>query len=320
MNEKRVFAVIIGQFIIIVGLIIAVIVLAVGRGEESVPVMADGSTAQTEQENIPEYTEAQYAPGNENISPNEVIKLKDYTLGEIWIPVFSNVPKSSIDTRHIKTSKGVKSYTENGEKVSTFGIDVSVHQGDIDWEKVKADGVDFAIIRLGYRGYESGEICLDKNFEKNIEGATEAGIDVGVYFFSQATTVSEALEEAEFTLSYIEDYDITYPVVYDWEVIGESDARTDNISVETLTKCADAFLTAVENEGYSPMLYSNVKTALLKFDLSQLTRYPLWIAEYKYSPSFYYDAAMWQYTAEGEIDGIDHEVDLNICYRGRGST
>ncbi len=128
--------------------------------------------------------------------------------------------------------------------------------------------------------------------------------------------MEEALEEAEFTLSYLEGYELEYPVVFDWEVIGE-EARTDDIAVEMLTDCAIAFMEEVKGAGYSPMLYSNVKTALLKFDLSRMAEYPLWIAEYKYKPTFYYECDIWQYTSEGVIDGIDHEVDLNICYRGK---
>ena len=122
------------------------------------------------------------------------------------------------------------------------GIDVSVYQGDIDWEAVKADGIDYAIIRLGFRGYGStGSMNLDENFIANIEGATAAGLDVGVYFFSQAITPEEAREEAEFVLHYLEGYELTYPVVFDWEVIGKTTARTYGLDTRTLCESANAF-------------------------------------------------------------------------------
>ena len=202
-------------------------------------------------------------------------------------------------------------YEKNGRKALT-GIDVSVYQGDIDWEAVAQSGVEFAIIRLGYRGYSQGAIQLDRNFEQNMRGALEAGLDVGVYCFSQATTVLEAEEEADFVLELIDGYDLTYPVVFDWENITYDTARTDGIDSQTLTALADAFCRRVEEAGYQPMIYFNQYLAYLMYDLEGITQWPFWLAEYNETPGFYYTFQMWQYTDAGQVDGIQGEVDLNL--------
>ena len=131
----------------------------------------------------------------------------------------------------------------DSNRIETYvGVDVSSHQYDIDWSRVKAAGMEFAIIRVGYRGYETGKVCLDDYFEKNIKGALENGLKVGVYFFSQAITPEEAIEEAEFVLNHIQGYEVTFPVVFDWEPFSYSTARTNGLDKETLTSCAVAFL------------------------------------------------------------------------------
>lgn len=137
------------------------------------------------------------------------------------------------------------------------GVDVSVYQGEIDWQAVADAGVDFAIIRVGYRGYSQGAIQPDTNFQKNMEGALKAGLDVGVYFFSQATTVREAEEEADYVLEAIRNYPVTYPVVFDWEFIDGQQARTDEIEGERMTECAKTFCELVRAGGYTPMVYFN---------------------------------------------------------------
>lgn len=247
------------------------------------------------------------------------ILLDDGTYGEIFLPVFENVPASSLNTDNIITRNGYSFYKENGEITSIPGIDVSEFQGDIDWQQVKAAGVEFAIVRVGYRSYGGGVINFDKNFAKNLEGAAAAGIKTGVYFFSQAVSVEEAIEEADAVLDAIAPYNITYPVVYDWEIIYEDDARTDNIPVETLTDCCIAFCERVEGAGYTPMVYQNKRTTLFKLDLPRLTEYDFWLAEYGKKPTYYYDYKIWQYSNTGKIPGISGDVDLNISFRDYGN-
>lgn len=194
------------------------------------------------------------------------------------------------------------------------GIDVSQFQGEIDWEAVKNDGVDYAMIRIGGRGYGNGKLYEDTHFEQNIEGALAAGLEVGVYFFSQAITVEEAEEEAAYLLERIAPYDLTYPVVFDWEVIGRSNARADDLDTDTLGACANAFCEAVAAAGYEPMIYVSLNTGYLKYDLRQIDQYDLWLAEYDDAPTFYYNFQMWQYTSSGTVAGIDGEVDLNLSF------
>ena len=145
------------------------------------------------------------------------------------------------------TRNGYSFYKENGHVTSIAGVDVSDYQGDIDWEKVHDAGIEFAIIRIGYRTYGSGKVTLDENFANNIKAADKAGVKVGVYFFSQAINTDEAIEEADAVLDAIEGFNITYPVIYDWELIYGDSARTDKVTVEELADCCIAFCERVKS-------------------------------------------------------------------------
>jgi GH25 family lysozyme M1 (1,4-beta-N-acetylmuramidase) len=225
------------------------------------------------------------------------------------------MPKNCYDDNSFFTnSYGFKAYKDNDSTISTVGIDVSYVQGDIDWEMVKSSGVDYAIIRCGGRGYgESGILYEDEKFEQNIQGAIDAGLDVGVYFYSQAISVEEAKEEAEYTLKLIKNYDIKYPVVFDWEHYEYEDARTDDVDRETLTSIAKQYCSVVDKAGYTPVIYANRSILYFEYDLAALSDIELWLASYEDVPDFYYDFGMWQYSTDGTIDGIDGTVDLNIC-------
>ena len=196
------------------------------------------------------------------------------------------------------------------------GIDVSEHQGKIDWKKVAADGVDFVIIRLGYRGSTAGGLYLDEYYEANISGALAAGLGVGVYFYSQAVDPREAAEEAAFVLEHLAGYDVTFPVVFDWEVVGGSAARTYSVSRRTLVECARTFCEAVKAEGYDPMIYFTRYLGYRKYILRNLTDYGFWYAEYEPRPRIAFDFDMWQYSETGSVSGVDGSVDLNILYMG----
>ena len=195
------------------------------------------------------------------------------------------------------------------------GIDVSTWNKQIDWNAVKASGIDFAFIKVGGRGWGSaGTLYHDSRALENLKGAKAAGIKIGVYFFSQAISVEEAEEEAAYLLERIEGYEISFPVVFDWEVIGKSNARADNLDTDTLGACANAFCEAVAAAGYEPMVYVSLNTGYLKYDLRQIDQYDLWLAEYADAPTFHYNFQMWQYTSSGQVDGIDGEVDLNLSF------
>ncbi len=200
---------------------------------------------------------------------------------------------------------------------STFnyknGIDVSRFQGKIDWKKVAASGIEFAIIRVGLRGTSEGKMLVDDSFETNIKGATENGIDVGVYFYSQAINQQEAVEEASLVLDMIEPYNITYPVVIDIESADSDSARTAQLTTDEYEIVAKTFCETVEKAGYKPMIYGNVKSYTLLMDIADVEQYGIWIAYYG-TPLYYpYHFDIWQYSSTGKVDGIDGNVDLDIC-------
>lgn len=244
------------------------------------------------------------------------ILLHNSTMGETFIPVYADVPASAVTVNDLKKdADGFIRYNGSGGLSSFVGIDISEHQGDIDWQQVKEAGVDFAFVRVGYRSYGGGLITIDSNLHTNLEGASAAGIDVGVYFYSQAVNTDEAIEEADAVLDAIEGYDITYPVAFDWELVYNDQARTDSVSVETLADCCVAFCERVKSAGYTPMIYQNTSTAMNKLDLPRVKDYEFWLAEFSSFPSFYYEYDVWQYSSEGTVPGIDAAVDLNICFR-----
>lgn len=192
------------------------------------------------------------------------------------------------------------------------GIDVSEWQGDIDWQQVKDGGIEFAIIRLGYRRSETGELSTDEKALANLQGAAEAGIPTGAYFFSQAVTTQEALEEAEYALSLLEGYTLTYPLIYDWEHLGE-DARTADVDARTLTDCIKTFCGRVEEAGFQSMIYFNPhfhENEVLY--LEELTDYHFWLAMYDTQMDYPYQIDMWQYSCTGSVPGITGDVDLNL--------
>lgn len=245
------------------------------------------------------------------------IILNDSYYGDIWVKAFTDLPRHSYDYEGLEFRNGRYTYSENGTQISKTGIDVSYHQGEIDWERVAADGVDFVILRVGYRGYETGEINLDDRFHTYINGALDAGLEVGVYFYSQAVTTEEAIEEANFVMEQVQRYDITFPIVYDWEITEAENARTNKIAPYTVTECAAAFCDTIADGGYTPMMYGSLKFVMFKLDMSKLKDYGFWYAEYKHGynePMYPYDFQIWQYASDGRVDGIEGDVDMNICF------
>ncbi|MDE7324954.1 MAG: glycoside hydrolase family 25 protein [Lachnospiraceae bacterium] len=217
--------------------------------------------------------------------------------------------------RLIQNGNGFFEYfDENGNKISRTGIDVSKYQGDINWKLVKDAGVDYAIIRLGYRGMNEGTLELDPYFEANIAAANEAGLDVGVYFFSQAITVEEAVEEANMVLEHIKDYKLTYPVIFDTEVVTTYNARANNLARDLRTDICIAFCDTIEAAGYRPMVYANTRWMILGIDLERLTKYDKWYAYYGTTFTFPYKYQMLQYSDSGKVPGISGAVDLDISF------
>lgn len=208
--------------------------------------------------------------------------------------------------------------------VSQLGIDVSKHQGKIDWERVAAtkatadQGYQFAIIRAAFRGYSNGELGEDDTFAANIHGAYDNGLDVGVYVYSQAINEEEAEEEAALVLELLEregfsPKTLKYGIAFDYEkVVGSEEARTNELTPEQWTNNAIAFLSKVREAGYETMLYSNLEFEAENFDISQLEEYNIWYAEYKDFPTTPYAYKLWQFTESGIVEGISEKVDINL--------
>lgn len=212
---------------------------------------------------------------------------------------------------------GTDQYYNDGKAVDSWkGIDVSYAQGQIDFEAVKAAGIDFVIIRVGARGYESGSLILDDWFAKNIENASRAGLDIGVYFYSQAVTEEEAIEEAKMVLDHIGRHPgcaVTYPVIMDVEGVN-GEARIDKISDVQLNKNVTAFCEVIRQAGYYPMIYADQNYAENRLDFSQLP-YDYWMAAYRsYNTTFGVEIpfTMWQYTSTGSVSGVSGDVDRNV--------
>ena len=233
----------------------------------------------------------------------------------IWMTPLPGVEANSLTAEDFSDRSGYPTYTGSDYQVLR-GIDVSEHQHEIDWAQVAASGVDYAYVRLGYRGYTEGGLFEDPYFRANVEGALANGLQVSVYFFSQAISVQEAIEEAEYVLARIRDYNITLPVVYDWEKInGEMAARTDNLDFSILNDCAVAFCDTVKNAGYEPAIYFNRHLGYYGYDLSRMTDYDFWFALPESSfPNFYYAVDMWQYSFTEQVPGIAEPTDMNLMF------
>ncbi len=204
---------------------------------------------------------------------------------------------------------------DDGIYTIRHGIDVSHHQGKINWEQVKAAGYDFVILRCAYRGYgKAGNLCEDKEFPGYIDGAHAAGMDVGVYIFSQAISEEEAVEEADYVINILKDRQIELPVTYDPETIRDDEARTDNLTGEQATLNTIAFCERIKSAGYEPMIYSNMIWEADFFDMSRVEQYPKWYADYELSPQTPYDFMFWQYSETGIVDGVHTPVDLDVWF------
>lgn len=270
-------------------------------------------------------------PAGPGIQPYEVYT-PGLTTGEVIdysnrkIPVYA-------DAEPIRLYEGDFIWNETGDRLiytgnefrTRFGIDVSAYQNraseneTIDWEAVADDGVEFAMVRIGLRGYSTGGISEDAYYAQNIEGAMAAGIETGVYFFAQAITVEEAIEEADFVIGLLQDHEINGPVAYDWEM-SDSKYRVYGTPPEMATACAIAFCKRIEEAGYTPMIYAGQYVSYVKYDQGAIAPYLSWYPEYKSDqseklfPTFYYQMDYWQFTSNCYVNGIGGRVDANLQF------
>ena len=235
-----------------------------------------------------------------------------------WVLISPYLPKNTYDFTKMEEKAGLKHYMENGRKISYVGVDISKQTGSVNFAGLKAAGVDYAMIRVGARGYSTGQISVDENFKANIEGAIAEGLDVGVYFYSQAISQDEAVQEANIVIQNLEQYrgKVKYPVAFDMEFVVNDEARIDGLSREDRTTIAAAFLETVRAAGYVPMIYGDKEWLIKEIDTAKLQDYDVWLAQEADIPDYPYEYAMWQYTTTGTVNGIAGNADLNICFIG----
>ena len=254
-------------------------------------------------EGLPHYQEEDPAalPGQDNLEPED----SEADSENPTIPPDRN-PYDQYDFQYDRHN-----YLKLQNLQSYAGVDVSAYQGRIDWKKVKASGIDFAIIRLGYRGYESGKLVEDDYAKANLKGAAEAGLKVGAYFFSQALDIRETDEEIKFILKILGDTRLDMPLVLDWEIPAAT-ARTKNMDTVTLTDIQRHFCGQMRDKGYQPMIYFNWHQSEHLYVLNDLEEYPFWLALYQDRMTYPWKVEMWQYTDKGKVPGIQGNVDLNV--------
>ncbi len=266
-----------------------------------------------EKEDIPQTTTMTTTTTALEVKEPEILHFID--AWDEWhdVEIREDIKKHSYNYEYLSGSDNTLSY-DDGTYYTRRGIDVSEFQGDIDWNKVKASGIEFVFVRLGYRGYYYGNIVADKNGLRNIDGAHKAGLDVGVYFFSQAINEEEALEEAQYVLKVLDGRTLELPIVFDPELIRDDTARTDDVSGEQFTANTITFLEAIKKAGYETMFYSNMPWEAYYYDLSKLEDYDIWYADYEATPQTPYRYSYWQYSDHGRVDGIDAAVDLDVQF------
>lgn len=229
-----------------------------------------------------------------------------------WVEINDKLAANSYDTAQFVYQNPEMKYYVNGKQASWFGVDISGKQGIVDFEKLKGAGVDFVMIKVGGRGYSSGNIVLDSSYKDYMNGAKNAGLGIGVYFYSQAVDKDEIYEEADTLLELIKDYPIKYPVVFDMESVEGDVARTDALDVSTRTELARIFLKTIKAEGYTPMLYGDKEWLVTKLDLEKLQDYDVWLSQEADTPDYPYEYTMWQYNKSGTVSGISGTAGLNI--------
>lgn len=269
--------------------------------EETAAPVQEESVSQEKVENDPatdgKHTLVQYADGKEE-----------------WVLISPYLPKHEYDFTKLVCQSNLMKYYEDGKQISYVGVDVSKVQDYIDFVKVKKAGIQFVMLRAGARGYGTGQLIVDEYFSDNLKRATDAGLEVGVYFYSQAITQEEAIEEANLVLQNLGEYTISYPIAFDMELVTNDTARTDTLSKTEKTNITKAFLDTIEAAGYKTIIYGNKEWLIKEIDMSKLTAYDVWLSQPADIPDYPYRFTMWQYSTEGTVDGIAGPVNLNISF------
>lgn len=235
---------------------------------------------------------------------------------EEWVLISPYLTKNTYDFTKMEEKAGLKRYMENGRKTSYVGVDISKHTGKVSFPRIKAAGVDYVMIRLGSRGYSTGQITLDENFKENMEGAIDAQLDVGVYFYSQAITQEEAIQEANFVVQNLEPYraHVKYPIAFNMGFVSNDKSRIEGLSRDDKTTVTASFMEGIRAAGYVPMIYGDKEWLIKEIDMTKLQDFDVWLSQEEEIPDYPYRYSMWQYNTDGVVNGIDGGADLNICF------
>ncbi|MDE6687842.1 MAG: hypothetical protein K2K17_11060 [Lachnospiraceae bacterium] len=294
--------------------------------ENSVEELLSGSTLTADDLDIWEERPSDTAVENEPEEPSSVVIKDDpstdglHTLiihdngTEEWVSINQYLARNDYDYSGLVYQRPLMKYYENNTRVSYVGVDISKTQDYVDFLELKRAGIEFVMLRLGQRGYSSGEITMDEYFMDNLKRASEAGLDVGVYFFSQAVTVEEAEEEAQFVIDTLSENKIQYPVVFAMDTIPNEVSRIDSLDKMERTNIALAFMDKIRENGYFPMVYGDKEWLIQKLSLGSMIGYDVWLSQEMDIPDYPYQFVMWQYTTHGSIPGIAGDANLNICF------
>ena len=278
------------------------------------PLEEEAQADADEEEDVENTEESEEAEENDPSKDGKHVEvvLRDGT--KEWVSINPYWKKNTYDFANLVSKNDLLHYYSDGKQISYLGVDLSKYQSKVDFAAIQNEGVDFCILRVGSRGYETGIIQEDEKFEEFITGAESVGMPVGLYFFSQAVTEAEAVEEANFVISKIGEHKITYPIAYDMEFIANDNSRIETLTKAEKTDIALAFLTRIEEAGYTGMVYGNKEWLLKRVELHRFEDYDVWLAQEDNIPDYPYVYSMWQYTKQGEVYGIDGYVDLNISF------
>lgn len=231
-----------------------------------------------------------------------------------WIAIDNKRSLNTYDFTNAVINDSKMKYSVDGKITSFVGIDVSRYQKDIDYAQVKNAGIQFVMIRVGSRGYQTGVLALDEYFERNIKAATEAGLDVGVYFYSQAINVAEATEEAKLVVQALQGYKLTYPVAFVMEPVENDIARIDTLTKDERSMITATFVNTVASSGYKTLIYGDEEWLVKKIDLTKMPTIPVWLEDESGMPDYPYQYSMLRYATDGSVYGISGDVNMDICF------
>lgn len=232
-----------------------------------------------------------------------------------WVLISSLIKKNVYDLSGFSYQRPIMSYYDGESKISFAGAAISADQNYVDYIKLKRAGIQFVMLRMGLRDGESGELSVDQTIAQNMKDATDAGLDVGIWFFSEAVNEEEILEEAQMVIEYVSEYDISYPIAL---VMGASDGRTSRLTKTERTELALTFCRTIAEAGYLPMLGANKEALILNYDLTKLSEVAIWLRESGDLPDYPYSYTIWSYSRQEEIEGIAGDAELCISFQDYG--